>query len=401
MAAQLPKLMYVGDVPVEKSYHGSVLLHRLLEDYPADRLKIVECGNESASERRLRGVEYRFLKYGLARLSKTRFAKLAASFQASFASRFVSRIRKEAAPFKPDAILSVGHGYSWIAASMLAKRIGIPFHFIVHDDFPNMVQLHGASLKGFQVKFGEVYQGATSRLCVSPYMEEEYHERYGIKGTVLYPGRSKAVSEVIYQEPEQCPSGKLRFAFAGSLSGSGFVRCINDLDSALAEQNIDAEILLFGPFSETSARGSGLSSDRFVFRGLVASNQIVKVLREEADVLFLPISFAESSRPNMRIHFPSKLTDYSATGLPILIFGPKDSSAIRWARERVGGFSVSTTVRELSIAAGELLDFEKRRLLGKFAFDVGRREFNHKIGVAVFQNCLVPDLTFADGGFLE
>jgi len=30
--AALPKLLYIGDVPIECSYHGSLVLYRLLED---------------------------------------------------------------------------------------------------------------------------------------------------------------------------------------------------------------------------------------------------------------------------------------------------------------------------------------------------------------------------------
>ena len=38
----LPRLLYLADVPVEASYHGSALMYRLLQRYPADRLRVVE-----------------------------------------------------------------------------------------------------------------------------------------------------------------------------------------------------------------------------------------------------------------------------------------------------------------------------------------------------------------------
>ena len=38
----LPRLLYLGDVPVEASYHGSALIYRLLQHYPVDRLMIIE-----------------------------------------------------------------------------------------------------------------------------------------------------------------------------------------------------------------------------------------------------------------------------------------------------------------------------------------------------------------------
>ena len=42
----------------------------------------------------------------------------------------------------------------------------------------------------------------------------------------------------------------------------------------------------------------------------------------------------------MEMAFPSKLTDYTATGLPLLIYGPGYSSVVRWALENQGPVEV-------------------------------------------------------------
>ena len=69
-----PRLLYLGDVPVESSYHGSTLLYRLLQGYPADRLTIVE-GNlfPARTDRRLPGVTHHTLQVGKSRALNTRF----------------------------------------------------------------------------------------------------------------------------------------------------------------------------------------------------------------------------------------------------------------------------------------------------------------------------------------
>src|SRR4051812_48302616 len=46
-SVMLPRLLYVGDVPVEASYHGSALLHRLLSDYPHEKLTVIETATKS------------------------------------------------------------------------------------------------------------------------------------------------------------------------------------------------------------------------------------------------------------------------------------------------------------------------------------------------------------------
>ena len=59
-------------------------------------------------------------------------------------------------------------------------------------------------------------------------------------------------------------------------------------------------------------------------------------MRDEADVLLVPMSFDPADAANMRVCFPSKLVDYTAVGLPLLICGPEYSSAVQWARRYPG-----------------------------------------------------------------
>src|SRR5579872_4925966 len=76
-----PRLLYVGDVPVESSYHGSALLYRLLQDYPADRLLVVEAQPfESLPERRLPDVAYRQLETRGHRWLNTRLSRWAGTW---------------------------------------------------------------------------------------------------------------------------------------------------------------------------------------------------------------------------------------------------------------------------------------------------------------------------------
>ncbi|TWU55219.1 glycosyltransferase [Rubripirellula reticaptiva] len=374
----LPKLLYVGDVPVECSYHGSALLYRLLEDYPADRLHVIECGIQSEDRRRLVHGSYAYIPYPLQRLRTTRFTTYYLSVLAVYAQyRLKSVVLKTMQNCKPDAILTVGHGFSWIAAAQLAEQLGVPLHFIVHDDVPSTIELSSRAKRFFQVRFSQVYRDAASRLCVSPYMVDEYRERYSASGVVLYPGRSKQVSAITYQEPRPKTTSTLRFAFAGSLNSKGFIDSLNSLCAVLDELSVNAEILMYGPFTSEDAKKSGFQSPRARFRGLVPAAEIVETLQREADILYLPISFSDQDRCNMAIHFPSKLTDYSATGLPVLVFGPVYASAIRWCRDANCGVLTASGDVELLECVKRLSDCETRVKLGRITYEVGRQAFSH------------------------
>ncbi len=70
---ELPRLLYIGDVPVESTLHGSALLYRLLEGYPPQKLRIIEGFNVSQPRHRLPAVAYRTFRPRWTRLINTRF----------------------------------------------------------------------------------------------------------------------------------------------------------------------------------------------------------------------------------------------------------------------------------------------------------------------------------------
>ena len=124
---------------------------------------------------------------------------------------------------------------------------------------------------------------------------------------------------------------------------------------------------------------NGLDVDNVVMGGLLPSMELVRRLRMEADVLFVPESFEEAQSGELDLSFPSKLTDYTATALPLLIWGPKESAAVRWASSEPGVAAVVTEPDENAMAvmlkklAAELA---WRRDLGATAFEVGKRYFS-------------------------
>ena len=96
------------------------------------------------------------------------------------------------------------------------------------------------------------------------------------------------------------------------------------------------ELLIFGPIDADQAAAAGLDLPNVRLGGLLKADELLLRLRAEADVLFVPMSFAPEDRDNMRMGFPSKLSDYTAVGLPLLILGPFECSAVPWAHRHPG-----------------------------------------------------------------
>ncbi len=390
----LPRLLYVANVPVEASYHGSALLYRLLQDYPPDSLLVVESSLcLSQPERRLPGVRYAVLPAGIARLYRTRFATLYSSFQFLRAASWTKKVAALLGAFKPEAVLTVAHAHLWLTAASLAEQRKWPLHLICHDEITNTVMHLPALRDRVNDTFGAVYRQASSRLCVSPYMRDDYLGRFGADAQVLYPSRAADVP--IFEAPPDhlaaLPQG-LRVAFAGTINSSGHVELLRQLAAALETQG--GKLLLYGPITPASAHSNGLCGRNVELRGMLPSHELIATLRHEADVLFVPMSFAPGDRHAMKTNFPSKLTDYTAAGLPILIQGPAESSAVVWARENPDVAAVVTEASgsSLDAALADLRSQASVRLqLGRTALAVGRRMFSHEQADKLFRESLTSD----------
>jgi hypothetical protein len=118
------------------------------------------------------------------------------------------------------------------------------------------------------------------------------------------------------------------------------------------------------------------------------SDELIRRLRAEADVLFLPMSFVDQE---FAVNFPSKLTDYTATALPILIWGPKESSGVKWAMMEPDAAVVVTDPGEhaLSLVVSRLKNDEDwRARLGVAAAAAGLRYFSPESAKSTFYESL-------------
>lgn len=385
------RLLYVGDVPVEASYHGSALLFRLLESWPAEHLRVIETNLvRSLPERRLPGVSFAELQVGNRRLLHTRFAHWYGAWLMRMAGSLVGQVAPLLDGFRPEAVLTVTHGFSWLTAARFAVQNELPLHLICHDDLPRTALVPEWFRPWLEREFGRVYRQAVSRLCVSPCMRDEYRERYGAEGTVLYPSRATDCP-TFDAPPKRITRNDHSFtvAFGGSINSPGYVKALQSMSSALA--SVGGQLLIFGPLTPEAARRAGLERANIVLRGLVKSSELMARLRAEADTLFVPMSFDSADATNMKMGFPSKLTDCTAVGLPLLIYGPDYCSAVRWARENPGVAEVVTeeVATVLAEAVVRLAQSPARRIeLGARALEVGQRYFSCEAGRSVFHQAL-------------
>jgi glycosyltransferase involved in cell wall biosynthesis len=390
LPSDLPRLLYIGDVPVEASSHGSALLYRLLQGYLPEKLMVIE-GNlqKPTPERRLPRVQYRLLNLGWERPLNSRFNRYWSPWLTCMARFKNPAVENLVQDFAPDAVLTVHHGYSWITAARFAERRGLPMHLILHDDWNRLAPFAELCRPWLDRQFGKVYRQAASRLCVSPYMAEAYEQRYGAKGAVLYPSRDRNVTR-FERPPERLRNQPVKFtvAYAGNIFAQGYWDALRRAADVLKPQN--GRLILFSPHTREQARARGLVSENVECRGFIKSEELIGRLREEADALFIPMSFDHADRANMEISFPSKLADSTIPGLPLLIFGPDYCSAVRWARENPGTAEVVNHEVSADLAAAflRLAEPVHRWRLAEAALLNGSKYFSHGIAEQILYQAL-------------
>src|SRR5262245_42575319 len=180
-----PKLLYLGDVPVESTVYGSALLYRLLINYPPGDLMVLEANPwRSQFHHRLPATRYRTFPLGNARLLNSRLHKLYGSWLLSGVRSKWNCIDSLVKPFAPQAVVTVTHGFSWLAAAEFAFRKGLPLHLILHDDWPGPDLVMHHLRRRAQRLLCNIFRAAASRLCISPAMAEVYLNEFSAPATV-------------------------------------------------------------------------------------------------------------------------------------------------------------------------------------------------------------------------
>jgi glycosyltransferase involved in cell wall biosynthesis len=351
-------------------------------------LTILETGTPSQPNRRIPHANYLSSPIAQARWLNTRFHPQAVAWYSHRGTQVAPRIAASLNGTKFDGILTVAHGFGWLAAARMAEHRKVPLHLMIHDDWPRAANVPNAFRNWLDRRFAQVYRQAQSRMCVSPAMQRDYQDRYGEAAEVLYPSRAAELPQ--FDQPSKRLTHNDRqftIAFAGTINSNGFTQALIALHEALA--TVNGRLLIFGPLTTEQARQCGLDLPNVTVGGLLSWPELMRRLRDEADALFVPMSFDAADRSNMEMAFPSKLADCTAVGVPLLIYGPAYCSAVRWAHENVGVAEVVEVQERLVHVVQRLAnDPALREALGRRALEVGEKYFAHETVQAVFNRAL-------------
>jgi len=303
---------------------GSILLHRLFRNWPADRLLVVGPELPSAAERLT--CEYVTFRPRMMRLETSRFAAFSRLLTLSGCRSICSQPVNNEKHFNFDIVLTVMQNLAYSdAAYRMSEKYGIPLVVIVHDDPEDFEASYAWTLPLIRRRNAYIYRRAVLRFCISPEMRDMLSLRYGAPGEVMYPNRSESL---VARPAEESLSLKnpnlLTVGYAGALS-YGYGQRLQELVPVFRQAGV--QLRIYSRNTPTFEAGDVVS-----YHGCFRTpEEIFERIKNECDAVILPYCYPQHGHQALyRTHFPSKLPEYLALGMPVLISGPDYATGVKW-----------------------------------------------------------------------
>lgn len=370
--APAPQLLYVGEFPPSNHHGGAILLKRLLDRHPVNCLTVIasKAGMMASSAPDI--LKCRHIVFPVLRVSASRWVgRLNTTpnilILALVALRAVFLMRRR----RVAAAISIVQGRYYLAAALACWITGTPHIAVVHDNFMFGMLATSRFSTLLRDLTRRVLRNAAHIYAVSPEMQRLVFDECGMRSEIQLPSTTVPPPQPSRDTPLDGRPGPV-ILFAGSV-GHPVRDCLDLLVELIGRGNLNEHGLgkvnlhLCTPLTGAEIQKFGWNHPGIVNRGWVSQSELLRVLAS-ADVLFLPYSFLPRARKDVETAFPSKIADYLASGTPILVFGPKYSSLVRYAREQ--GFAevvdeFSQTVLASTIKKMTLSRVDRQRLAAR------------------------------------
>ncbi|AMR34083.1 hypothetical protein A0256_22855 [Mucilaginibacter sp. PAMC 26640] len=183
---------------------------------------------------------------------------------------------------------------------------------------------------GMELTFAKHLANARQVFVISPAMQQFYKDRFGIASTVLFGSSAMADAKVTGVKKN---AGVLRIGYFGAVAAwqidalSAFARALNgtatQLDIYTGIDRLPAELV----------------TDNIHFKGSLPPSQVLAMM-QSYDAVLLPVSFQQNMRNMSQFNIATKMSEYLASGVPILAVGPAYSAMITYLERNKAAITV-------------------------------------------------------------
>ena len=209
-------------------------------------------------------------------------------------------------------------------------------------------------------------RSATGRLVISEALAEDFEQRFGLSATVIRHGLDLR----LYPPAEPAApaaSGPLRLVHTGVVEHLQYESLRRIIDAVAQGPELQAQVILSTPNRREDLAACGLARPHVEILALPTPE--VRALQRSASVLLAVLPFFGAVKALDLTAFPTKLVEYMAAGVPILVHAPPESFLARHVRRYQYACLVDTPDPQALIAALKALqtDGDLRRQLAQRA----------------------------------
>jgi glycosyltransferase involved in cell wall biosynthesis len=331
-----PSLLYFCDFPPSNFAGGPVLVKRLLQEYPAEKLTVLTGSHYLRSAPLAERLPCRHIvfprsnetgRWGIGRL-KFLLDWLLIPFLTVIAAWIIKRN-------KLDVLTTVADGHFFIAASCASLLTGTPLVLLVHDDWVAAQRRDSYLMQSLCASFFKFAVRTASHIyAVSPGMQRMLKEEFAVDSDLQLPSTDIKDFEALPNISVNRPGFRIVYAGIGSgvvLEGLDSIARLIKSGELFDPLRGACELHLYMSVSAEDLRKLGWEHQNIKTHGWVTQPELRKALKN-ADLLFLPYSFREDQRFFTIRSFPSKVADYLAARKPILILSPAYATIVEYAR---------------------------------------------------------------------
>jgi glycosyltransferase involved in cell wall biosynthesis len=282
---------------------------------------------------------------------------------------------------KIEAIFTVPWDHVTISAYLIHVITRRPLYMYIMDDPAGTRRIGGLQPPLYALLMPRVVRAARSIWGVSQGVCKYFERTYGVTCLPLLPLLDLEVFQKNSARRADRAGGPFHIVFTGAIYSAQLdslrrlVRVMNQESEHSRNSNGIMKLTLYTSSSATTLEKAALVGND-VRRDEVPQEDVARVLAE-ADIAFLPFSFEPAMRHVVETSLPTKIAEYLAAGLPILVHAPSSSTVARYCREYGCGLVVDepddAALRDALIQLRN--DLALRRALSAKALEAARE--NH------------------------
>ena len=250
--------------------------------------------------------------------------------------------------FNPDIVFTIlgTPGYfDLLTAICAAYRLPFVLHIMDHGTIdPLRTGLFSTYLRWLcNRRIRQLVPRASQCLAIGEAMAEEYSRKYSTPFRHFQNTIDLSRWESHTKKNLACGS-PVRIIYIGSLISYAVLQSLCDCCQAVMELNRDdfsVQLEIYAPLHLFGREVQHLpKAPSILVKPIPVTDIEFFSLLPQADVLLLPVNFDTASIHYIRLSVPTKLPPYLASGVPILVYGPRGIAQVEYARTHRWGHMV-------------------------------------------------------------